>query len=99
MAERKKREKQEEQYITTMKNLPLPYNLQIPPKIKAIGFFAMSMMCLTFLLLLLQVMLLQEEHIILKIATYCTAAIGSVLLLVFVILVGLDGINRSSGKK
>jgi len=82
-----------------MKNTPFPYNWQIPKKIKAIGFFAVSMLCFTFLLLLLQAFLLQDDYVILKIATYCTAAAGALLSSIFVILAGLDVLKRSSGNK
>jgi hypothetical protein len=72
-----------------MKKSPLQKNLQLPLKVKGIGFLAMSLLFLSFLLISVQVFYLHADNNILKHITYCIAAAGTALLLIFFILTSI----------
>jgi len=70
--------------------------LQLPPKVKALGFFAASAILFAMLLISLQLFVLTEPNNILMGAIYCVSALGGILLLAFLFLLGMDVIKRIS---
>ena len=79
-----------------MANSPLYKDLQLPKRVKAIGFMAMGALWLGMLAMMLQYIFLDDGNNTFRAITMYILVIGCTLLLLFVILTGFMFINEKN---